>query len=166
MKLVLIGESGSGKDTIATILNRSYGVHIVKSHTTRSKRIGECDTYIFASYDQYENDKNDGLVFEDTKFGDNYYWTLYNDFDHKNWIIIVDINGVFNLKREFPDCKVVYVKCDYKKRMERVNDYDRVKRDVGKFNSIPCDYVIDNNSDLMIIDLVPNIIKMWEYFKE
>ena len=161
VKLVLVGESGSGKDTAAKIFSDKLGIPIILSYTTRKIREGEGDTYRFVDETFYTECVAYKRIFEGTKFGDNHYWTVKEDFGIRDWIIIVDPIGVRNLKREFPDCKVIYVNSDLATRSERINDPDRIKRDEGNFIAFPCDFVLNN--DKTLADLKYRIYWMVEY---
>ena len=79
-KLILVGESGCGKDTIANYISKRYDLHMIVSHTTRPRRDGEGNTYIFTDYEHYKIASLSGDVFEYTKFGDNFYWTELGGF--------------------------------------------------------------------------------------
>lgn len=52
MKYLIIGRSGTGKDTLRCGLEQSMGWGFVKSYTTRPKRFENEDTHIFISDDQ------------------------------------------------------------------------------------------------------------------
>ena len=136
-----------------------YGIPIILSYTTRKRRKGERETYRFVDRVFYDECLAYEKVFESTEFGGNYYWTVKSDFENCGWIIIVGPIGVRNLKREFPDCKVVYIKTDCEYRNARINDPEsRTSRDIGRFDTFPCNYVLDNNE--IINSLLPKINRM------
>ena len=51
---LLVGKSGSGKDTIADLLLRLFGIKKVKSVATRNPRYEGEDTYYFVSDEEYD----------------------------------------------------------------------------------------------------------------
>ena len=55
---LVMGESGSGKDTITKELSNKYGLKVLKSYTTRPKRYDDEDTHIFISEEEFDNLEN------------------------------------------------------------------------------------------------------------
>lgn len=51
---LIVGRSGSGKDTIVNELCKRYGCTRLSSYTTRPRRIGEGDTHIFITDDEFD----------------------------------------------------------------------------------------------------------------
>ena len=48
-RILLVGKSGSGKNTVQDYLVNKYGLKPLVSYTTRAKRYPEEDTHIFIS---------------------------------------------------------------------------------------------------------------------
>lgn len=53
IKIVLVGETAVGKDTVANELCERYDYKLAKSHTTRPKRDKEGETHYFISEEDY-----------------------------------------------------------------------------------------------------------------
>lgn len=147
MKFVLVGESGCGKNTILDYIRDKYNLNEIKSHTTRKPRSENDNGYIFSNFIEFEKYKINGEVFEHTNFANNFYWTTKEDFNHEDWVIIVDPVGVFNLKKSF-NCKVVYINTDYNIRMKRLENNERLNRNLHSFDAFPCDYILNNNYEI------------------
>ena len=49
MKVLICGRTGTGKDTLQSILVNNYGWKCVKSYSTRAKRFEGEDSHIFIS---------------------------------------------------------------------------------------------------------------------
>ena len=92
--IALIGESGSGKDTMMKkILEKRPDIHEIVSCTTRPPREGEVDgvNYIFLTPEQFEKKKNNNEMLETTHFNNWYYGTSYDSLKPDTLNI-----GVFN----------------------------------------------------------------------
>ena len=75
--ILLVGQSSSGKDSIASLLEKD-GYKILKSYTTRPKRIGEGNTHIFIKPKDVYQYKNDFVAY--TKIGDYEYFLRNNNY--------------------------------------------------------------------------------------
>lgn len=72
-RLLIIGRTASGKDTLADALRRSCGMTFVKSCTTRPRRTPDEDTHVFLTERQAEPLVQDAVAY--TKIGDYIYFT-------------------------------------------------------------------------------------------
>jgi len=144
MLVCLVGKSGSGKSTMAKVLE-SKGYPEIKSHTTRAMREGETGAeYVFSDKNTFSESLKNGEVFEWTEFGGNYYWTLHSDYEGIiNACIVVDPIGANKLKWEFADAFVICLDANIDSRIKRVNDLSRLRRDNKAFQSFVCDYVVN-----------------------
>lgn len=93
--IALIGESGSGKDTILNQImhEQTDKFHDIVSYTTRPKREGEIDdiSYHFVSAERFQHLAEEGKMLEYTSFNNWFYGTGIDD------LIEDKINiGVFN----------------------------------------------------------------------
>lgn len=103
--VALIGEAGTGKDTIlrSMMYKYGYGLHEIISHTTRPPREGEKNgvNYYFISEEEF-NDKilNDQLL-EYAEFNNWYYGTALDALDeNKINIGVFNPEGIKNLQRD------------------------------------------------------------------
>ena len=116
MKLILlIGCMASGKDTILKeMINEGYAEPII-SHTSRPMRKGEKDgiEYHFVSTEEMlkMKENNEFIEFKSYKAANNekwYYGVNKNSLEKglsKNYILIVDITGMRQIKEYFKDDK-------------------------------------------------------------
>lgn len=116
MKLILlIGCMASGKDTILKeMINEGYAEPVI-SHTSRPMRKGEKDgiEYHFVSAEEMlkMKENNEFIEFKSYKAANNekwYYGVNKNSLEKglsKNYILIVDISGMRQIKEYFKDDK-------------------------------------------------------------
>lgn len=122
--IALIGEAGSGKDTILhSILKKGFNCHEIISCTTRSPREGEKEgvNYYYLTIEEFENKLLNDQMLEATVFNGWCYGTSYDSLDENK----VNI-GVFNpagietlAEREDIDLRVFYIKVSNKERLLR-----------------------------------------------
>lgn len=116
-KILLLGRTASGKDTIAGKLRELYGFTQVLSYTTRLRREGEGDTHTFIAPEE-AGSYTDRVA--ETKIGDiEYFATRQQVFE--NDIYIIDPPGAYELLRKMPetDFLVVYVETTDELRKSR-----------------------------------------------
>lgn len=133
--ILLVGQSSSGKDSIASLLEKD-GYKILKSYTTRPKRIGEGNTHIFIKPKDVYQYKNDFVAY--TKIGDyEYFSTKQQLFDSQ--IYIIDPVGIKYLKSKIKNIKfvVIYINVDTKERFKRAKKIrkDNVKEIIKRFKA-------------------------------
>lgn len=146
MNLIIVGESGSGKDTVLQFL-KDAGYRVILSHTTRNRRDGEGETYIFSDKETFQKHLDARAIYEFVEFGGNYYWTLYGDYMQRGkWCLITETIGARKLRYE-QRCKIIYIKTDELTRTQRVGS-ERTSRDKNKFVSFPADYIVENESTI------------------
>lgn len=93
--IILIGYSGSGKDSIANCLTFKYNLTQVKSYTTRKKRVNEGETHIFIDKKNINDYRKDMIAY--TKIGEYEYFATINQVLNSD-IYILDPEGYYNLK--------------------------------------------------------------------
>ena len=71
-RLLIIGRTASGKDTLADALRHAYGMTFVKSCTTRPRRTPDEDTHVFLTEQQAEPLVRDAVAY--TRIGDYIYF--------------------------------------------------------------------------------------------
>lgn len=122
--IALIGESGSGKDTLLKeVLKACPGLHKVINYTTRPPREGEVngENYFFLTKEEFAEKIINMEVFEVTYFRDWFYGTGINSLDES----VINI-GVFNpdaigmlLESSEIDLDIYYIKTKPKTRLMR-----------------------------------------------
>ena len=100
MLTVIIGKSGSGKDTLRNILTEKWGYEPILSVTTREPREGEKDgvDYHFVSNEEFERMLSTGEIFEyrayESSKGNVCFGSRKYDLDpDKNYVRVVDPAG-------------------------------------------------------------------------
>lgn len=168
MIIVIMGESGSGKSTMALRLEQLGYVKIINT-TTRLHRYGERNgnDYHFVSKTIFEEKIQCGKMLEwDLYSQDRYYGIALEDIpNEKDSVVVLTPNGYRALKKIKGDEVVgIYLKASLGNRMIRyirrcgVNEFNfddknelaaRVERDYGMFLGIDkeVDMVIDANGD-------------------
>lgn len=115
-KMLIVGRTGSGKDTYAGCLQK-IGLSGVKSYTTRPKRYKTEDTHIFIKEEEAEN--YDDLIAYTEINGYKYFATRdqLNTADY----YIIDPDGIEYLLKKVPDLnyKIIYIYTDENIRKER-----------------------------------------------
>ena len=163
MVVILVGESASGKTTLAKMLERNAGFERVITYTTRPMREGERNG---VDYNFIDKEEFDELVQYDF-FSEHIYYRGWGygtaiDVDlRKDQIVVLNPPGVRSLKKTLAhwgydnyDCTVVYLNVDRRSRLikllERGDDieesYRRSLSDVGQFSGFEneADLVVDN----------------------
>lgn len=163
MVVILVGESASGKTTLAKMLERNAGFERVITYTTRPMREGERNG---VDYNFIDKEEFDELV-QDDFFSEHIYYRGWGygtaiDVDlRKDQIVVLNPPGVRSLKKTLAhwgydnyDCTVVYLNVDRRSRLikllERGDDieesYRRSLSDVGQFSGFEneADLVVDN----------------------
>lgn len=116
VKFLILGRSGSGKDTLREILERNYGWNFVKSYTTRTRRPNETGTHIFISYQEYLEIKDSCEIIAETSIdnGGRYkdiYFATYDQFEASD-AYIIDVDGMNQIIEKYrnENLLVVYIK--------------------------------------------------------
>jgi len=169
---LIVGKSGSGKDTIADAMANRYGMTRLYSYTTRPSR-GEGDSHLF------ENDfrkwvaanKNDTIVGY-TKFNGHDYWATASLVENSD-LYIIDPAGVTFMKEHYDGKKkirVVYVDVPDHVCLTRMCDRgdglmkatERVVHDATAFAGAKkmADFVVENNN------LDECIETLWKYIEQ
>lgn len=116
-RLLIIGRTASGKDTLADALRRSCGMTFVKSCTTRPRRTPDEDTHVFLTEQQAEPLVRDAVAY--TKIGDYIYFTTAQQVMETEGYVIDPI-GMRMLCTNMPDTSFViaYVHADSTERRQ------------------------------------------------
>lgn len=107
MQYLIMGRSGAGKDTLASMMAEN-GLIVLKSYSTRPKRFSEEDSHNFISEDEAAKITN--RIAETVINGYSYFVT--KDMVENSDVFIVDPYGAVELMRNMPDLDVqlIYVK--------------------------------------------------------
>ena len=184
--IVLIGgDSGCGKTTIANFLSQKVGgFEFIKSRTTRLKRQSEeDDSYKFLSLSDFKEDEEAGIIFESVLIDGQYYWKRKSDVITEKDIalMVVDINGFISIpekiKEFFPNVKTVKLLLHASKknivgrlRLDKESEESIKKRTGRTITSLQngtkmeslADEILDNNYDKMVtVSNFMNIIRKY-----
>ena len=126
--LAIIGEAGTGKDTIMKgVLKKNPNIHEIVSCTTRPPREKEKDgvNYHFLTHEEFTNKILNNEMLEATVFNDWCYGTSYDSLDTNK----VNI-GVFNLAgiEALMEHKNIFIVCYY----VRAADKQRLLRQLNR----------------------------------
>jgi guanylate kinase len=157
--LLLVGKSGSGKDTIAKILADKYGLRQLKSYTTRPRRFTTENTHTFVSELPAETDIVKRIAY--TEFN-GYEYCATNAQVENSDIYVIDPDGVLYFMEHYCGSKkpvVVYVDIPWRKRFTRMigrkdgvfEAAKRIVHDHFKFKSldeIPAMYATTSTSSI------------------
>ena len=117
--MVLMGESGAGKDTIAKEVMRKYPnlFHKVTSYTTRPRRENEDETiYHFIEKQNFEFDD----LLNYNCFNNWFYFTPYSALnEHKINLIVTSPQAAIQIQNKIKDTKVFYIFCPPEIRIKR-----------------------------------------------
>ena len=119
---LVIGRSGTGKDTLVNYMCQKYGLKKLKSYTTRPPRQNEEDTHVFISPEDVQKYQDDIIAY--TKIGDFEYFATKSQFKDINFYIIdpngvQDLENIPNLKEEFTFIKL-FIYLPEKERKKRI----------------------------------------------
>lgn len=164
MIVILVGESASGKTTLADNLQELDGFSKIVTYTTRPPRDGEQDgiDYHFVTDEQFNEMVLNNEFVEHANYRGWQYGTAINSKIDKDIVIILTPAGARAFRKfakEHPKLKldlfVIYLMVDRRSRLikllERGDDieeaYRRSLSDVGQFDAFDreADYVFDNN---------------------
>ena len=155
-KVLLVGKSGSGKNTVQDYLVKKYGLKPLLSYTTRERRFPEENTHTFITLQEYEGFKQTDFIAY-TFYNGNHYFATKKQFEEAD-MYIIDLDGVeyiskLNLELETPYV-VIYLDVPEeirRQRMESRNDdataiEERLRYDEDAFREVNrwCNYSIQN----------------------
>lgn len=105
MRILIIGRTATGKDTLAKILEEAYGLGQLKSYTDRPQRPGEGDTHVFV---ETADLPKAGIVAK-TKIGPHTYLATTSQFRDAD-VYVVDPAGLLDIAKTRTDpLAVVYL---------------------------------------------------------
>lgn len=173
---LIVGKSGSGKDTIVNELCKQYGYKRLVSYTTRPSRNDPNDkkSHVFTDVSTYKKARKGGDVIAETYYNGNYYWATKQQADDSD-LYIIDPAGVWTMyKRYFgKHIVVIYIDASKKLRKQRMklrgdrkrNIRERIKNDEFDFSPqmLKFDERVINDGDLnTAVQQVKTIISKYE----
>jgi len=156
--LCIVGESGTGKSTIAQMLTE-YGFHEIQSHTDRPKRTPTETGHTFHTKKEFDKiNKSDMIAY--TVYGGHRYCSTARDLKSLNTYVI-DERGLNELKTHTDKCHVLSLRIyrsninvDEERKIRNLNEY---KMPANQFN-----YVLYNEYDLdNLKEQLDNLIKVF-----
>lgn len=155
-KVLLVGKSGSGKNTVQDYLVNKYGLKPLLSYTTRERRFPEENTHTFITAHEYEEFKPTDFIAY-AFYNGNHYFATKKQFEDAD-IYIIDLDGVEYMSKLNLELKTPYVVIYLdvpeeirRQRMEARNDdetaiEERLQYDEDAFREINrwCNYSIQN----------------------
>ena len=167
MILLLLGDSGVGKTTIAKALLNNYSYfHIVKSYTTRFRRsIDDRDHIFVRKHNLLYKMFNEGFV-ASTIINNELYCSFASQFaDDKINVYTVDDKGVLDVINHFGKDDVLIV------RLKRDNidvDVERANRNLNEIipDNCPNINIVENNLSVhhTCLDIISLCSRKWPIF--
>lgn len=171
--IVLCGKSGSGKTSIAKILNER-GYRNVVTYTTRPIRKNETQdvTYHFITKDEFIKKQNDHEFVETTSYntveGEWYYGSCLEDYDDKK-VIIMNPDGLDKIRKlPYVNPVIFYIYTDVEnlrnRLMKRGDGLAEIERRLSQDNldfmfiRDKIDFMIRNDGNLHLTNIADMII--------
>lgn len=168
--ILIVGSSGSGKDTVADIFANIHGVPSLVSATTRPMRDGETNgkEHWFVDDEFFEMSNSSILAY--TEFGGYKYAGFAQHIPHSDsnmFTYIIDEAGVEFMRKSpiakelFDAVVLVNVRANEDVIRSRNVSEDRIKRDKER-TLIPddkYDYILENNKDIEALKVA--VYDMW-----
>lgn len=169
--ICLIGRSGSGKTTVAKILEKEYDFNIIHSYTTREPREPNEWGHTFIPMKRVTNHpysiggvmQETGEVVAETYFNNNWYWATKEQYRGKgDSIYVIDPRGVEHLRNSNTEAEImaIYLQVDRQEAFNRMLARDkisnpesekyqkvveRLQHDDHAFSIVRADWIIDTN---------------------
>lgn len=172
-KLLLVGASGSGKNTVQDYLVQKYGLKPLLSYTTREKRFSDENTHTFiATEEEYESIIKNEEVLAYTLYNGYHYFATKKQLEESD-VYIIDADGVEYLKK-YSNIPFVtfYLDVSELERINRMknrgdsepNIQERLECDRKAFTTDKhfYDYIIDNNGD-NCSNTADRIYNLWQH---
>lgn len=138
MIVILVGASGTGKDSVATELIHRYGFKCIVSYTTRLPRENEQNgvSYFFIDGMQFDAMQKQGDFAETDRYsGDRYYGSRTIDYKiDGNVVKILTPNGIRQLLKKIPreECYIVYLYSPLEVKCQRYIAREKNSFDIEK----------------------------------
>lgn len=133
--LLILGKTASGKDFLTNKLCERTGLKQLISYTTRERRVGEGDTHIFASEEDYERMQSDGKIAAFTQIGAYKYWATTDQL-YETDCYIIDYLGLKKLRElDLPNLRLVTIFINTPDDVREYRALKQRKDDKVKFRS-------------------------------
>jgi guanylate kinase len=132
--ICIVGESGTGKTTLADWIERAFGVPMILSYTDRPARSADEDGHTFISPQEMDAFRIEDMIAY-TEFGGYRYCCLREDVRIENTYVIDEDGYLLLLKKHRKDFEIysIRLRCpEYLMKMRGI-DPERRARDRGKF---------------------------------
>lgn len=171
--ILLIGESGSGKNTVQDNLERLYGCVPLLSYTTRPKRTPDENTHTFVTMEEFEQIVKNETVVAFTNFDGNLYCATDKQLEQSD-VYIIDVKGLqtlldlkFEKAIDIPFV-TVYLQVPEEERIKRMKKRgdskqaikQRIEHDRIAFECVSeiCHYTIDNVDSVVTAKMIYNYV--------
>lgn len=171
--ILLIGESGSGKNTVQDNLEKLYGCVPLLSYTTRPKRTPDENTHTFVTMEEFEQIVKNEKVVAFTNFDNNLYCATDKQLEQSD-VYIIDVKGLQNLldlkfeKAIDIPFVTVYLQVPEEERIKRMKKRgdskqaikQRIEHDRIAFECVSeiCNYTIDNVDSVVTAKMIYNYV--------
>jgi len=160
--IILVGESASGKTTVAKLLQEKYGMKMITTYTTRPMRDGEVNgvDYYFIDREKFEDLQMHGFFAETAEYRGWLYGSSKYDYLDDNNVVVLTPHGLRQVKRVFNGRDDIHIESVYLsiprrdrlvKLLQRGDNieeaYRRSLSDVGQFDGIEdeVNYIVYND---------------------
>ena len=161
--IILIGESASGKTTVAKLLEDKFNMKMITTYTTRPPREGEVNhrDYHFITNEEFDRLFSQDFFAETAEYRGWKYGSAKEDYQSDRNVVVLTPHGLRQVKRSFDNddenfnITSVYLNVPRRDRLvkmlQRGDNIDEACRrslsDVGQFDGIEdeVDYIIYND---------------------
>ena len=155
---IIIGMSGAGKTILAKWAQKELGLGKIVTHTVRNPRENEINgvDYHFVTMEEFQNvEKIEETLYAGINYGTSKQEIVNKLQSNQKFLLVLDINGVKNVKKSFPESKVIFISIPIdvmEQRMHDRNDSEESIQERIKFaldtnemdNAKFADFVIEN----------------------
>lgn len=169
---LIVGKSGSGKDTIVNELVKRFGLRRLDSWTTRPRRNLNDRHFFTDDFEEWKRNNPDDKIVGYTLFNGYHYWASQSQVDGSD-LYVIDPAGVEWMSRTYTGSKVIYtiyVDVPARERFARMcgrgdgalQAVQRILHDQKAFDGFKqtADFVVHNDRVEDSVDDVWNYIKM------
>jgi len=145
----IVGESGTGKTTVAEYIEREHSIKMMQSYTDRPMRYENENGHTFVSKETFDTYKQCDMIAY-TEFGEYRYCCFKSEVLPYNTYVI-DLDGLKYLRDNYSDMyKIISMRIVRQEKLRNVSD-ERKTRDKGRFGDSEImhnSYVYNSTNDL------------------